>query len=109
MNGKTHLRIAYSNDALLHKEDPMSDVVLDIYQRDMNVNHTSVVMALQESVAGFRSLNDHSRPKSFIFTGNALNLARSPRWIQFGVGKMATAYIIESLAESKIYEKDGYS
>ena len=93
----------------LDQNDPLSNLALNSYQESLNVNHTSAVIELKQAIAGFHRLNDSTKPKSFIFTGNALNLVRSPKWMSFGVAKNATAYVIESLADSRVYEKDGFS
>lgn len=73
----------------------------------MSVNTTSVLLALQHAVAGFRTLPASATIKTFIFTGNVLNLVTVPGVLTFGITKSATAYAIRSLVDTKVYQKDG--
>jgi hypothetical protein len=57
------------------------------------VNTTSVYAAAQEAVAGFNTL-PASTLKTFIFTGNRLNIEPMPILLNMGVGKNATAHLI---------------
>lgn len=77
-------------------------------QQSFNINATSVVIALQQAVAGFRTL-PASASKTFIFTGNILNRVTMPLFLSFGLGKSAGAYAIQNLVEHKLYEKEGIS
>lgn len=86
--------------------DPLATFDLDAYHDGLNVNATSVILALQQAVKGFKTLGpDHS--KTFILTGNFLNRKVLPGMLSFGLSKAAGAYAIWNLAETKPYEKDG--
>ncbi|KIW11412.1 hypothetical protein PV08_10712 [Exophiala spinifera] len=93
--------------------DPLSTSSFKIqdYDDSVAVNTTSAIVALQHAVAGFRSLpqspNATAETKTFIFTGNILNVVPVPGVLTFGVTKAATAYAIRNLVETKAYEKDG--
>merc|ERR1712000_57150 len=67
---------------------------------------TSVLLALQQAIAGFRGL-PATASKTFIFTGNILNLVPVPGMLSFGMTKGATAYAIRYLVETKTYEGEG--
>jgi hypothetical protein len=59
-----------------------------------------VYAAIQEALAGFKTLPAGS-PKSFIYTGNMLNLGPSMAFINLlplGVGKTASAHMIQLAA-----------
>lgn len=86
--------------------DPLGSFDLASYHNALAVNSTSVLLAAQHAVRGFRSLGpDHS--KTFILTGNILNKKTIPGMLPFGLTKSAGAYVIWNLAETKPYEKDG--
>ena len=86
--------------------DPLSNFDYDAYQNSVNINASSVLLALQQAVLGFKSLgSEHS--KTFIFTGNFLNVKFLPGMLTFGLTKNATAYAIQHLVETKVYDKDG--
>jgi len=65
----------------------------------------SAYVAAQESLKGFKAL-DAETPKSFIFTGNILNLSAMPSLLSLGIGKAASAHFID--AASKSYSERGY-
>ncbi|KAK6379049.1 hypothetical protein LTS17_006752 [Exophiala oligosperma] len=90
-------------------EDPLSlsSFKIQDYNSSMSVNTTSVLLALQRAVAGFRTLPASATIKTFIFTGNVLNLVTVPGVLTFGITKSATAYAIRSLVDTKVYQKDG--
>lgn len=92
-----------------NKTDPLADFSLKAYFDQINVNNASVLVSLQQAISGFRSLSDSSASKTFIFTGNVLNLVTSPRMMTFGLSKNATAYAIRTLVEGKVYEGEGIS
>ena len=90
------------NDA----KDPLTSFSLPDHNDSMAVNSTSVLLALQEALAGFRGL-PATASKTFIFTGNILNLVPVPGVLSFGIAKGATAYAIRYLVETKTYEGEG--
>lgn len=61
--------------------------------------------AIKESLAGFDSLPNDS-PKVFLYTGNKLNEGPAQGMLTLGLGKVATAQIIE--LASGAYAKKGY-
>ncbi|KFY49125.1 hypothetical protein V495_00713 [Pseudogymnoascus sp. VKM F-4514 (FW-929)] len=77
-------------------KDPLSIPLAD-FNRDLTVNTNSAYLAAQQAVLGFKELPD-SASKTFIFTGNITNIVPVARLLDSGVGKSATAHIIESAA-----------
>ena len=88
------------NDAKNPLTLPLAD-----FTRDFNINTTSVFVAAQQAVLGFEKLPD-SASKTFIYTGNVLNTTTIAPLLSLGVGKSATAHIIESAA--KAYADRGF-
>ena len=84
--------------------DPLS-VQLTDFSRDLNVNTTSPFVAAQQAVAGFAQLSA-SASKTFIYTGNILNNTVILPLLNLGVGKAATAHIIQSAAAA--YKDQGF-
>ncbi|OAP58589.1 hypothetical protein AYL99_07679 [Fonsecaea erecta] len=81
------------------------------YHASQSVNATAALVALQESVKAFRKLPAtaaSSSSKTFIFTGNMLNVKTLKGMLNFGLGKTATAYAIRYLVENKIYADEGF-
>ena len=75
----------------------------------MNVNAVSPLLAAKCAVEGFDTLpNSPASPKVFIFTGNLLNVMPIPSVVTFGMGKTATANMLESLDGVKEYRDKGY-
>lgn len=78
---------------------PAQDSIFSIpaarFTHDLNVNTISAYAAAQEAVAGWESLPKEAK-KSFIYTGNMLNVAvlPVPLMVDLGVGKAASAYWI---------------
>ncbi len=91
------------------KADPLGSFSLETYIPHQNLNHNSVLVALQQSVLSFRSLTDPAAAKTFIYTGNILNVITLPERLTFGLGKSATAYAIRSLVEGQVYSAEGIS
>ncbi|KAJ9610359.1 hypothetical protein H2200_005136 [Cladophialophora chaetospira] len=92
-----------------NKADPLANFSLEAYIPHQNLNHNSVLVALQQSVLGFRSLTDPAAAKTFIYTGNILNAITLPERLTFGLGKNATAYAIRTLVEGEVYTAEGVS
>ena len=91
---------ATRNDA----KNPLSLSLAD-FTRDLSVNTTSAFVAAQQAVLGFEQLPD-SAPRAFIYTGNILNTTTLAPLMDLGVGKSATAHIIQSAA--KAYKDQGF-
>ncbi|KAF3022106.1 hypothetical protein E8E14_013848 [Neopestalotiopsis sp. 37M] len=75
------------------KEDPLSTFVFADYQRDLSVNLHSAVVAAQEAVRGFSRLPEASS-KTFIYTGNKLNVMSDPKVFSFGIARTGAAHFI---------------
>ena len=71
----------------------------------MAINTTSVYAAAQEAVAGFEQLSD-TASRTFIYTGNCTNVKVLPIVLTLGVGKAATANLIN--AASEVFKSKGY-
>ena len=100
---KTKPWIAYGG-GFADLKDPVS-YPLDSFTTDQTVNTISLYAAIQESIKGFAELPFNSS-KTFIYTGNALNKMVIPPMLSLGVGKAASAHLIEYV--SKAYILDGY-
>lgn len=88
------------NDAKHPLALPLAD-----FTKDLHVNTTSAFAAAQQAVLGFEQL-PASASRTFIYTGNALNTTTMGPLLDLGVGKSATAHIIESAAAA--YKDRGY-
>ncbi|TFK47153.1 putative short-chain dehydrogenase [Heliocybe sulcata] len=88
-------------------DEPLSVPVSD-FITDLTVNTISAFIAAQETIKGFDQLPSDV-PKTFIYTGNILNVAHGimPAITNAGVGKSATAHFIASAAIA--YPGKGYS
>ncbi|KAK1751480.1 hypothetical protein QBC47DRAFT_391893 [Echria macrotheca] len=84
--------------------NPLSAPVADLTEA-LNVNTTSAFVAAQQAVLGFEQL-PASASKTFIFTGNALNTMTLAPLMLAGMGKSATAHMIQSAAAA--YADKGY-
>ncbi|KAI4228369.1 MAG: hypothetical protein L6R36_001652 [Xanthoria steineri] len=92
---------ATSNDP----KDPFSLPYAD-FAMDLNINTSSVFVAAQQAVLAFKQLPD-SASKTFIYTGNKLNNAITiAPMLNLGVGKSATAHMIQSAAAA--YAERGF-
>ena len=88
------------NDA----KDPLSLPLAD-FTRDFTINTTSAFVAAQQAVLSFKELPD-SAARTFIYTGNITNEIPLAPLLDLGVGKSATAHIIQSAAAA--YKDKGY-
>ncbi|KFY54220.1 hypothetical protein V496_07323 [Pseudogymnoascus sp. VKM F-4515 (FW-2607)] len=79
-------------------KDPLS-LPLDAFTRDLNVNTNSAFVAAQQAVLAFKELPD-SASRTFIYTGNILNTTTIAPFLDLGVGKSATAHIIQSASQA---------
>ncbi|KAL9086374.1 MAG: hypothetical protein Q9165_007160 [Trypethelium subeluteriae] len=75
------------------------------FTRDLNINTVSAFVAAQQAVLGFGELPD-SALKTFIYTGNILNTTTIAPLMSLGVGKSATAHMIQSAASA--YKDRGF-
>ncbi|KAF2431635.1 NAD(P)-binding protein [Tothia fuscella] len=88
-------------------DDPFA-VPLSAFDRDMHINTTSAFVAAQQAVLGFAQLppSHDDAAKTFLFTGNILNITSLPSFISQGAGKSASAHII--MAAASAYKDRGY-
>ena len=96
----TKAAAATLNDA----NDPLA-LPLTNFARDLTINTTSAFAAAQQAALSFKDLPDPAS-KTFIYTGNILNTKTLPVFLDLGVGKSATAHVIESAA--KAYSTRGF-
>jgi hypothetical protein len=75
------------------------------FTHDLNINTVSLYAAVKEALAGFDKLPS-SDSKTFLYTGNILNVSPAPMFTTLGVGKTASAFIIE--VASGAYSRKGY-
>lgn len=85
-------------------EDPFA-LPLDAFNRDMTINVTSALVAAKQAVSGFAQLPD-SASRTFFYTGNVLNVAILPGFLDQGIGKAAGAHMI--WAASAAYKDRGF-
>lgn len=74
-------------------KDSIFSIPAERFAFDLNVNTVSPYVAAQEAIKGWESLPKETK-KSFIYTGNMLNIAvlPVPLMVDLGVGKSASAY-----------------
>lgn len=82
--------------AFTEADNPFS-ISAEDFAQNIAVNTTSAFVAAQQAVLAFGQLPDDAA-KTFIYTGNILNTMTMARLLSLGVGKTATAHIIESAA-----------
>jgi len=76
-------------------DSPISGPIADMTS-SIAVNFTSAYAAAQAAVSRFEKLPADAI-KSFIYTGNRLNIEPMPVLFDLGVGKVAGAHLIQSL------------
>lgn len=91
---------ATRNDA----NSPLS-LPLENFVHDLNVNTTGAFVAAQQAVAAFETLPESSA-RTFIYTGNILNTVTMAPLLDLGMGKSATAHMIELV--SAAYRDRGF-
>ncbi|KAF2684786.1 NAD(P)-binding protein [Lentithecium fluviatile CBS 122367] len=82
-------------------ENPLdpSKINVEVFSRNLAINTTSVFAAAQATITAFAKLPD-SASKTFLYTGNGLIAKSSPRLVDLGVGKAASAHLIQVLAQT---------
>ncbi|KAK8035570.1 hypothetical protein PG993_010565 [Apiospora rasikravindrae] len=86
------------------KNDPLA-LPLEQFQRDFAINTTSAFMAAKHAALAFAEL-PAAAARTFIFTGNCTNVTPIGILLDGGVGKSATAHIIQVAAEA--YKDKGF-
>ncbi|OBT38601.1 hypothetical protein VE00_11112 [Pseudogymnoascus sp. WSF 3629] len=85
-------------------QDPFALELADL-NRDLVVNVTSAFVAAQQATLGFAQL-PASASRTFIYTGNILNVSILPGFLDQGMGKSAGAHMI--WAASAAYKERGF-
>ena len=83
---------------LVDRANP-AGIDLEALQKDLAVNTFGVLTAADQAVKGFRQLPEH-QAKTFIFTGNRLNIEPIPGLLNLGIGKSASAYFVADAASA---------
>lgn len=89
--------------AAVHFGPELSGSVED-FETDLRINTVSTFVAAKEAVVSFETLQN-SAPKTFLYTGNALNERIMSGLLALGVGKAGTAFMIGAL--STAYKEKG--
>ncbi|BCS29502.1 uncharacterized protein APUU_71072A [Aspergillus puulaauensis] len=101
--------VVYNAASLTPPPDANSvlSVPVDSFTTDLNINTVTPYVAAQEAVKEWESLPADAK-KSFIYTGNILNvkIPPVPVFLNLGVGKSASAYWIGSA--DTLYSERGY-
>ncbi|KAK9243407.1 putative short-chain dehydrogenase [Lipomyces tetrasporus] len=84
--------------------DPLSLSLAD-FNHDLTINTVSPFVAAQQAAIGFAQL-PNSASRTFIYTGNITNTNVISPLMDLGVGKSATAHIIQSAAAA--YKNRGF-
>ncbi|MCJ1401956.1 hypothetical protein MMC11_005173 [Xylographa trunciseda] len=79
-------------------DDPLALSIADL-ERTLAVNTISVLAAAQQAIRGFAELPP-SASRTFIYTGNRLNIEPIAPMLAGGIGKQATAHLIASASEA---------
>jgi NAD(P)-dependent dehydrogenase (short-subunit alcohol dehydrogenase family) len=91
--------------SVLDPKDPLSSLSVEQIRDEFAVNVISPLFAAQEAVKGFKQLPS-SASRTFIMTGNILNLLVKPQVLTFSLGKVAAARLIETA--SVAYQQQGF-
>lgn len=86
------------------KADPFALSLADL-SRDTTINICSAFVAAQQAVLGFAQL-PASAARTFIYTGNVLNVSILPGFLSQGIGKSGAAHMIWAAADA--YRDRGY-
>jgi len=89
--------IVYNASAMTSPPDKDSalSIPVETVASDLNINVISAYVAAQQSISGWETLPKETK-KTFIYTGNILNVfvAPMPLMLDLGMGKSAAAYWI---------------
>ncbi|KAL2672677.1 hypothetical protein Neosp_013391 [[Neocosmospora] mangrovei] len=101
--------VVYNAPAFSYPPDKDSalSVPVETFVADLNVNTVSPYVAAQQAVAGWEILPAENK-KTFIYTGNILNVSVLPiaMMLTLGVGKSASSYWVE--AADILYKARGF-
>ncbi|RFU27515.1 hypothetical protein B7463_g8834, partial [Scytalidium lignicola] len=93
-----------SASTLTPANDPFA-LPLAAFNRDTAINVTSAFIAAQQAALSFSQLSD-SASRTFIYTGNILNVTILPSFLGQGMGKSAGAHMIRAAAAA--YKDRGF-
>ncbi|WWC60603.1 uncharacterized protein I303_103177 [Kwoniella dejecticola CBS 10117] len=93
-----------SASSLSPPDDPFA-LSYEEFNKDTTINIHSAFIAAQQAVKSFTELPS-TAARTFIYTGNVLNVQILPRFISQGVGKSGGAHMI--WAASAVYKDKGY-
>ncbi|OBT86027.1 hypothetical protein VE02_05532 [Pseudogymnoascus sp. 03VT05] len=95
------------NAAAATQNDPKNPLSLPLadFTRDLTINTNSAFIAAQQAVLAFKELPE-SASRTFIYTGNITNTTTIAPLLDLGVGKSATAHIIQSASQA--YADQGF-
>lgn len=96
--------LAVSASTFTPPKDPFALPLADL-KKDLTINVTNAFVAAQQAASGFAQLPS-SAAKTFIYTGNILNVTILPAFIDQGMGKSAGAHMI--WAASAAYQDRGF-
>ncbi|KAG4257782.1 hypothetical protein FPRO03_13668 [Fusarium proliferatum] len=85
-------------------DDPLSVSYTD-FTNNTAINIHSAFIAAQQAVTGFAQLPE-SAARTFIYTGNILNVTILPKFLDAGVGKSGAAHMMWAAADA--YKSKGY-
>lgn len=85
-------------------DNPLALSLADL-SRDTTVNIYSAFVAAQQAVSRFAQLPT-SAARTFIYTGNVLNVSVLPRFLSQGIGKSGAAHMIWAAADA--FKDRGY-
>ncbi|KAF5635716.1 short chain type dehydrogenase [Fusarium sp. NRRL 25303] len=85
-------------------DDPLSVSYTD-FTNNTAINIHSAFIAAQQAVSGFAQLPE-SAARTFIYTGNILNVTILPKFLDAGVGKSGAAHMMWAAADA--YKGKGY-
>jgi NAD(P)-dependent dehydrogenase (short-subunit alcohol dehydrogenase family) len=100
----TDRRVAVSAVSLTPSDNPFALSMADL-SRDTTINIYSAFVAAQQAVSGFAQL-PASVARTFIYTGNVLNVSILPRFLSQGIGKSGAAHMIWAAADA--FKDRGY-
>jgi hypothetical protein len=85
-------------------KDPFA-ISVEAFKNDMNLTSTNAFLAAQQAVQGFAEL-PAELSKTFLFTGNILNVSTLPGFITQGAAKSAAAHMM--MAAAAAYADRGF-
>ena len=86
-------------------ENPLDSISIEEVNREFAVNAISPLFAAKEAVIGFKQLPS-SASRTFIMTGNILNIIVRPEVLTFGMSKTSAAHMVWSA--SVAYAPQGF-